>query len=238
MLDIDGTYLKTNILDHFSRLKKFTFNITSSLSFSNQIEYPSKENVQSTFVDFPNNPIISSVDYFQEKQISLCLVYTYPYQLRYHSVTNRFPGGLFQCVREMLLSDEHPFEDEFFVRIQKSFPYLTRLSVRNFKAQQLKNCRNRSSNNDQELPIIEYPHLTYLSLNLAHDDYIELFLDETRMCLSNNLHLDLDYKSMKRITHSFTRDATRTNCAKLKSVGLDIRWISKYVRNYFPHAII
>ena len=158
--------------------------------------------------------------------------------MRYHSVTNRFPGGLFKCVREILLYDEHPFEHEFFVQIQKSFPFLTRLSVRNFKAQQLKNCRNKSENNDQELPIIEYPYLTHLPLNPAHDGYLELFLDETRVCLSNNVHLNLDYESMKRITHHFTRDATRTNCAKLKSVCFDVTWISKYVRNYFPHAKI
>ena len=236
---IDGTNLKKNILDHFVQLKKFTFTIKSSVSFSDEIALPSNEDVQSTFIDFPNNPIISSIDYFQEKQISRCLVYTYPYQLRYyHDITNRFSGGIFERVREIRLCDEHPFEHEFFVQIQKSFPFLTRLSVRNFKAQQLKNCGNKSKNNDQELPIIEYPHLTNLSLNLSHDDYLELFLDETRVCLSDNLHLNLDYESMKRITHSFTRDATRTNCAKLKSVCLGVTWISKYLRNYFPHTEI
>ena len=236
---IDGTNLKRNILDHLSRLKKFTFTIGSFFRFSNQIDFPSNEDIQNTFTDFANNPIISSVDYFQEKQFSRCVVYTYPYQLKYyHFITNRFPGGLFECVREIRLYDEHPFEHEFFVRIQKSFPFLTRLSVYSFKAQQHKNFCNELKNNDQESSIIEYPYLTNLSLNTAHDDYGELFLDERRVRLSNNLHLNLNYKAMKRITHSFTRDVTRTNCAKLKSVCLDVTWISKYVRNYFPHTKI
>ena len=46
-----------------------------------------------------------------------------------------------------------------------------------------KKCCNESHDNDQELPIIEYPYLTCLSLNVAHDDYRELFLDETKVCL-------------------------------------------------------
>ena len=229
---IDGTNLKTNILDHFSRLEKFTFTITSSLRFSNQIDFPSNEDIQNTFTGFPNNSIISSVDHFQDEQFIRCLIYTYPYRLKYyHHISNHFSGGLFECVREVGLYDEHPFEYEFFLRIHKAFPFLTHLSIHNYKAQQQKN-------NDEELPIIEYPYLTNLSLNRAHDDYQELFLDETKVCLSKNLHLNLSYKAMKRITHSFTRDATRTNCAKLKSVSLGVTWISKYLRNYFPHTQI
>ena len=236
---IDGTNLKKNILDHLSRLKKFTFTIKSSLSFSNQIDFPSNEDIQNTFIDFANNPIISSVNYFPEKRFSQCLIYTYPYQLKYYNhITNRFSGGLFEYVREIRVFDEHPFEHEFFLRIQKSFPFLKKLTVHNFKAQQHKNFRNESKNDDQELPIIEYPYLTNLSLNIAHDDYLELFLDETKVCLSNNLHLNLNYEAMKRITHSFTRETTRANCAKLKSVCLGTTWISKYVRNYFPHTEI
>ncbi len=236
---IDGTNLKKDVLDHISRLKKFTFTIKSSLSFSNQIDFPSNEDIQSTFTDFPSNPIISSVDYFQKGQFSQCLIYTYPYQLKYyHDITNRFSGGLFECVREICLYDEHPFEHEFFVRIQKSFPFLRYLSIHNFKPQHHKNFCNESKNNYQEFSIIEYPYLNNLSLNKVHDDYREQFLDETKVCLSNNLHLNLNYKAMKRITHSFTRNTTRTNCAKLRSLCLGVTWISKYLRDYFPHTEI
>lgn len=231
---IDGTNLKRDIFDHLSRLKKFTFTIQSSLGHSNQIDFRSNEDIQNTFTDFPNSPIIS-----KNTQFSQCLIYTYPYQLKYyHHISNRFPGGLFEGVHEVRLYDEHPFEHEFFLQIQKSFPTLRYLSIQNYKPQQHKKCYDKSKNNDQELPIIEYPYLTNLSLNKVHDDYLELFLDETRVCLSNNLHLNLDYHSMKRITHSFPRDATRINCAKLKSVCLGIIWISKYLRNYFPHTEI
>ena len=56
----------------------------------------------------------------------------------YNDITNNFPGGLFEYVRVVSLFDEHPFEHEFFLRIQKSFPFMERLSVNNNKPQNRK----------------------------------------------------------------------------------------------------
>jgi hypothetical protein len=235
---IDGNNLKKNIIDHMPRLDKFTFNIDSSVFFHNQIDLPSNDDIQNTFNAFKNNHIICSLEYFQGGQSARCLIYTYPYKLKhYHRITNNFSGGLFECVREISLFDRHPFEHEFFLRIQKSFPFVKKLTVHNFKPQNNKSC-TESNKDNQDLSIIEYSHLTNLSLNKAHDDYLELFLDHTKVCLPNNVHLNLDYKEMKRVTHSFTRNTTRINCAKLKSICLGIGRISKYVRDYFPHAEI
>jgi hypothetical protein len=130
---INGNNLKENIICHIPQLKKFTFNIRS-IWFDSPMNIPSNEDIQQTFKDFKDMRIISCVDYFQEREYSQCLVYSYPYKLEhYREITNHFPGGLFRCVREVLLYDEYPFEHEFFLRIAQSFPLVERLTVINKK---------------------------------------------------------------------------------------------------------
>jgi hypothetical protein len=126
---INGNELKQNIINDMPLLKRFEFYICSGI-YRNPIYLPSKEDIQHTFRDFKNNEVICYVDYFQEKEWNFCHVYLYPEQLKYYDiVTNNFPGGLFKCVREITLADEHPFEHEFFLRIQKSFPFIKVLCI-------------------------------------------------------------------------------------------------------------
>ncbi|CAF3693730.1 unnamed protein product [Rotaria sp. Silwood1] len=232
---VDGIELKQNIINHMARLQKFEFYICSGISLHNQMHLQSKEDIQHTFRDFKDDQVISYVDYFQ--QYGLCHIYLYPEQLKYYyTVTNNFPGGLFTCVRTISLHDEHPFEHEFFLRIQKSFPFMKKLSLNNFKPQNNKLCRE-SQNDNQDFSIINYPYLTILTLYDAHDDYIEEFLVDTKICLPNNVvHLNIYYKQLKRVTHNFTRDTTRINCAKLNSLNLNGRRLPKYAKDYFPHV--
>ncbi|CAF3446460.1 unnamed protein product [Rotaria socialis] len=132
----------------------------------------------------------------------------------YKHITNNFPGGLFACVPEISLSDERPFEYEFFLRIAQSFPLVKKLTLINWTPQNHK--QNRSSKNyDGDLLIIEYPHLTYLDLSEAHDDYVEQFLLDTKVCLPMNVTFDAIYESLQRVTHNFKRDETRINCSKM-----------------------
>ncbi|CAF4085368.1 unnamed protein product, partial [Rotaria sordida] len=155
------------------------------ISLHNQIYLQSKEDIQHTFRDFKDDQVISYVDYFQE-QYGLCHTYLYPEQLKYyHTVTNNFPGGLFTCVRTISLHDEHPFEHEFFLRIAQSFPFMKKLSLNNSKPQNNKLCRE-SQDDNQDFSIINYPYLTTLTLYDAHDDYIEEFQVDTKICLPNN----------------------------------------------------
>jgi hypothetical protein len=221
---IDGNQLRRDIINKMPRLKKFGFNIRSIINLHNQIDLPTNEDIQNTFRDFDNNQIISCVNYFRDRKKGECHIYSYPFKnRRYVKIANNFPGGIFKCVREVSLFDEHPFEHEFFLRIQKSFPFMNRLSVTNRKPQ----------NNNQQLSIIEYLHLTHLDLTNTHHDYAEQFLLDTKMCLPNNVHLYIDYKSLKRVTHNFRRDATKINCSKVRYVCTnDIRF-PKHFRNYF-----
>jgi hypothetical protein len=235
---IDGNDLKLNIINHMPLLNKFTFNIRSSIRFDNEINLPSNEYIQQTFKDFENQQIISSIDYFPEDKHSQCYIYSYPYQLKkYDNITNNFPGGIFKSVRQISLFDERPFEHEFLLRIAHSFPFMKKLTLINKKPQN-KQFR-KSKNQNQDLSIIEYPHLIELDLSKAHKDYHEQFLSDTKTCLPNNVCVYMDYRLVKKVTRNFRRNKTRSNCAKMLVVSF---WNSskfpEHLKDYFPHARI
>jgi hypothetical protein len=132
---IDGNDLKNNIIDHLPQLNKFVFNIYST-TFFNQIDLPSNEDIQNTFINFKVNQIISCVNYSRNKKVGRCHIYSLPYTMKYYkNIANNFPSGVFKCVRKISLSDIHPFEHEFFIRISQAFPFLKILSLRNQEPQ-------------------------------------------------------------------------------------------------------
>ncbi|CAF4162050.1 unnamed protein product [Adineta steineri] len=61
---VDGADLKKNILNHMSRLKKFSFSIRLNIYLNNGSNIPSNDDFQNTFKDFKDNEIISYVDNF------------------------------------------------------------------------------------------------------------------------------------------------------------------------------
>jgi hypothetical protein len=236
---IDDNELQKNIINYMSQLNKFTLNIYSHHSLPIQIDVPLKENIHNTFEYFHDNQIISCVDYFQEKRYSQCLIYSYPYKLEFYDhISNKFPGGLFNYVREVSLYDECPFSHEFFLQISKSFPFMETLTVINQKAQINKQCI-KSKYDNQNLSIIQYPHLTGLFLTEVHDDYVEQFLVDTKTCLPNNIFLVVVYRSLETVTQNFQRDATRINCEKLRHLSIHgISSIPEHVKDYCPHTFI
>ncbi|CAF4092199.1 unnamed protein product, partial [Rotaria sordida] len=95
---IDGDNLENNIINHMTRLNKFTFNICSVICLDQLINVPLNEDIKYSFRNFQNNQIISSVDYFSRTGLLYCHVYSYPYTWTfYHNIANNFPGGLFKC---------------------------------------------------------------------------------------------------------------------------------------------
>ncbi|CAF1082880.1 unnamed protein product [Rotaria sordida] len=236
---IDGNHIKTNILSHMPQLNIFAFHIHSLMFINNQINLPSKEDIQETFIDFKHTKIISYVDYFLEKQIGQCHIYSYPSEMQYYqNITNHFPGGLYQYVRLISLYDEHPFEHEFFIQISQSFPFLESLTLINNQSQKYKQSY-KSINYDYNSSIVKYNHLITLDISKAHEDYIEEFLFNTKTYFHNNIFLDINYKSLERVTHNFTRDDTRINCAKINEIILvGEKTYSRSLQDYFPTAII
>ncbi|CAF4584509.1 unnamed protein product [Rotaria socialis] len=232
---VDGNDLKNKIINKMSRLNKFHFNIRSTIALRNQINLQSNEDIQYTFKDFRDNHIISCVDYFSETRQGQSHIYSYPYTLdNYHRITNTFPGGLFKCISKISLYDERPFEHEFFLRIAQSFPLVKDLTLVNVKPQ-----NGKETDGNQNLPIIEYAHLTTLDLIKSHFDYIEQFLLDTKTTLSRNVDLSVVYQALRKVTQKFESNATRSNCSKLSGLAIvGQHRIPKYVQKYFPHTEI
>jgi hypothetical protein len=217
---IDGNNLKKNLINRMSRLNQFTFYIRSLMFIRNGMNLPSTEDIQSTFIDFPNNKIISHVDYFPEARESVCHIYSYPSVTQYYGyITNSFPGGLYEYVRVVSLFDEHPFEHEFFLRIVQSFPFMEQLFLKNRKSQ-IQKQSYESNNDNRNLSLIKYFYLNVLFIVNVHDDYIEEFLFDTKTYFQNNIRLYIDYDSLQRVTQNFTRDATRINSTKINEIHL------------------
>ena len=236
---IDGNKLHEDILNHMPQLIQLTFDIRSYLLHCNLTDLPTNEELQRTFHNFSNERIISYIDYFPFRRHGWCSIFTYPYtRTEFGYVSNHFPGVRCESVREIRLFDEqHSFEYEFFLRICQSFPFVEKIYIIYSKPPKEKLFKESNQDNPH-FSMIEFPHLTCLILYGAHDDYIELFLDHTRVSLSNNVHLNVDFEPLKRVTYHFTRDMTRINCQKLKSLYLNGYGLPKYARHYFPHTKI
>ncbi|CAF1397323.1 unnamed protein product [Rotaria sordida] len=211
------------------KLNKFTFNIRSTLRLNNQVNLLTNQDIQSTFENFKNNEIISYIDYFSKSNLFNYHIYSYPYRWTcYDGITNNFPGGLFQCVREISLRDERPFEHEFFLRIAQSFQFIEKLRLNNSKPQQNPNLQSL---------IIKYPHLTELDLVKTHENYVEQFLNNSKTRLLKNVYLRVNYGCLQKATNDFRKDATRINSSKI--IGLLVSNHKGEVeksKSYFPQA--
>ncbi|CAF3166347.1 unnamed protein product [Rotaria sp. Silwood2] len=200
---IDGNDFNKNIINHMPRLRKFTFNIRSSIRLHNEIDLPSNKDIQKTFINIIDNQVISCVDYFPKVKNGQCHIYSYPYKLiHYDNITNSFSGGLFKCVRKVSLYDERPFEHEFFLCISQSFPFIKKLTVINRKRQNNQRFR-KSIKENHDLSIIKFPNLIELEINETHKDYHEQFLFDTKTCLPNDVRVKMDYRLMKKVTRNF-----------------------------------
>ncbi|CAF1406684.1 unnamed protein product [Adineta steineri] len=233
---IDGNHLMNDIIDYMPWLNHFSFYIRSVMHLRNQINLPSTKDIQSTFVNFSNHTIISYVDYFQKAKQGQCHIYSYPsFTPYYNSISNNFPGGLFKHVRAISLYDEHPFEHEFFLQIVHSFPSMEKLTLTNREPQNGKQLNN--NNNNKNLSVIEYSYLHELIIIDVHSDYIEEFLVDTKTYFSKDIFLSINYESLKYVTHNFTRDDTRINCAKINELELfPASQCTNVLGDYFPNA--
>jgi hypothetical protein len=112
------------------------------------------------------------------------------------------------------------------------------LSLVNHKPQNRKQSYE-SNHNNRNVSVIEYSFLCELRIINVHDDYIEQFLFDTKTYLLNNIKLCIKYESLERVTHNFTRYATRINCAKIGKLDLygEARH-SNSLQDYFPYAKI
>ncbi|UJR09955.1 hypothetical protein I4U23_014178 [Adineta vaga] len=160
--------------------------------------------------------------------------------IRLHDQTNLLSNKDIQCTFDDLIDNEIITSVDYFLEIERAnnfpggiFKYV-QLTLINEKAQYDKRS-STSNDNNEHLSIIEYPHLTKLDLSEAHHDYIEQFLLDTKTCLPNDVYLVVQFEELKRMTHCFESNTTRTNCDKIRSLALiDVSAIPIYLRKYFP----
>jgi hypothetical protein len=232
-LFIDCDYLENSLLKHMSSLQKFTFNFGIDHLFINEEEVkPSFDSIRRTFIERGYN--IDGYVYcrnISHRILGQCHVYSLPSLIDYlQPISHSFPGGLFPNVTVIWLRDEYnSFEHDLFLKISKSFSLLRRLRISN-RFEQKQESKEVSS-------IIEFSHLIELCCGRAHMNYVEQFLSDLNTYLPSLIRLYVQYEHLLTVTENFTRNATRINCARLKSIrfGDELTMVhSKDFYLYFP----
>ena len=106
------------------------------------------------------------------------------------NLSNAFPGGQFDQVRWLTMSDHCPFEHELFQIVTRDFPFVRTLTIFNSEEQE----------NKQQT----FPYLVTLHLASAHSDYTTQFLLETSSHLPRFKSLEIEYEVLATITNNFT----------------------------------
>lgn len=173
---IDGIQLSDQILNHLAQLRTFTFNIKTLFTESNSnMSFSTNETVQRSFSGKHYQQVVSRVYNDADTDNDICHIYSLPYNFEYlYDLDSSFPGGPFQKVRFLTMSDKYPFEDTLFRIISHDMPYLERLTISNEHPQKRK---HRLST------ILVFPRLKHLCLEYAHDDYAELLLSKKNTSL-------------------------------------------------------
>jgi hypothetical protein len=225
---IDGIQLHDEILINMTQLNKFTFSIKTTVFNKNiQIDLPSNEDIQYSFIRRGYQHIGSYVQQRITKNEGKCDIYSLPYDFEYFVIVdNSFEGGMFHKVRHLVMMYSYPFEHRLFKLISEDLPFLKYLRIHNDQPQKNK---QRSST------LIKFPHLTLLHLWLAHVDYAEEFLLKKNTHLPHLLNLYIGYESLATLTNNFTNDGTYFNFDKLKSLDIEGHFVCpENFKNYFP----
>ncbi|CAF1430099.1 unnamed protein product [Adineta ricciae] len=70
---------------------------------------------------------------------------------------------------------------------------------------------------DQTTAIVQFNHLTSLTIHFQRHIYVEQFLVDTKTLLPKLTHLIISYDNLRLVTDDFTRADTRRNCSKVQS---------------------
>ena len=236
---IDEFYLMRH-LPCVPRLKQFRFFIHSYLFLSvGHSNLPIMKNIEQIAFRSANQSIISYGDYFPTKKKAQYILYSSPcYGDFFSGITNRFPGGRFDHVRRISLHDEKPFEHEFFLRLEQSFPSMEELTIANATGQHRRKAE-QSVDDPQNLSPIRYRRLHSIALVKAHDDYLAQFLFHLKANLNRQLTLYLAYQSLQSLANNFTSNQIRINANQVTKLYVSAKdQCFDLCQKYFPHAQI
>ncbi|CAF2946844.1 unnamed protein product [Rotaria sp. Silwood2] len=214
---IDGNHLYNEILIKMAQLERLTFYISSYTYIDGLVRCLSNDDIKLTFTDIGYEKVACIIDYMYDDK-ALCHVFSLPFEFDcLERIGNNFPTIVFSNVTYLWVCDTIPFEYEFFIRVAQFFPHLRKFHVMNALSPSLNHTDfQRDTNNSYS--IVEYPHLTSLTIIYVHIDYVEQFLLHTKISLPRLTELKVKYEKLKIVTENFTRDATRLNCLQVKRI--------------------
>ncbi|CAF1066082.1 unnamed protein product [Adineta ricciae] len=224
LLFINEVELYDDFLSSMPLLKKFDFSIHTFLCWpcnstniqndSIRIGYKQSD----SYVD--ENFVINEFAYH---------FYSLPYCFDcFHHLNNSFQcqGYIFDQVRLLTMSDQKPYEKEFFRKVSQYFPFLNHLAIFNAKAPKGK--ENTSTP-------ITFTHLTILDLCRSHPDYAKQFLLKDTTVLPCLKVLHVEYDSLALLTNYFTLDVENLNCTHLSKIKMQKAFVrSERFHSYFP----
>jgi hypothetical protein len=215
---IDGTYIQHDIFDCMPQLHSFTFYICTYVETVDLSYKLFSEDIQQTLTNIGLQHVTSIVNYVCDERAA-CSIFSLPFEFDYlKDLGNTFPNIVFSYVTYLHVEDNDPFRHEFFVRIARSFPLLKYLRIYNVRSLLSVDVMTFSSDNCQLYSTIEYPHLTTLDVSCAHREYLEQFLNETKTYMPCLTKLLTKVRDLVVVTKHFTREKTRRNCAKVKTL--------------------
>ncbi len=218
---IDGIQLYDQFLIHMTQLKKFTFNIKTTVfenSNNTRFKLPSNKDIQHSFIGRGYQQVASYVDTKSSGWEGECHIYSVPYDFEYFiDLDKHFQSGRFHKVRELSICGRDPLEYKLFQIISHDFPFLNILFI-----------SNRYPIEDKQY---SSKLITFLDLKYTHVDYLELFLMKNNAYLPRLLNLSLEYESLTMITHNFTNNPTHFNFHKLKTLDVHLSFVRP---EYFP----
>ncbi|CAM2701658.1 unnamed protein product [Rotaria socialis] len=214
---VSGVDLHNEILIHMSRLHTFTFYLASETIITDPTIRISESNIQKTFENGKYQQVICMVDYSDSNTL-ICRAFMLPFNFhRLEHISYNIPNIIFNSVTYLKVCDATPFKHEFFVRLAKAFPFLKSLSIDNIWPPFLK--AEKPYHRDKDwCSLVQYPYLISLDIHHAAVNYVEHFLSEREIYLPRLTELKVFYEDLATVTHNFTRDETRRNCAQVKKL--------------------
>ena len=231
---IDGNHLKNEILIYLSQLQIFKLNITTRSEYlSNEIYLQTNNDISWTFNNWQYGQVNCYISHYPNN-VAQCHIFTLPGIMNdIYEITYGFQGNLCKNVRILYLVDHvYPFEHEFFLRVARSFPLITHLTVLNNRFR-----NNVDESNDHISSVVEFRYLISLTIHYQRVIYLDQFLVYTNTHLPNLIDLSISYNNLITVTENFQRDITRHNCSKVETLAFTIRTTtvhSKDFYSYFP----
>jgi hypothetical protein len=231
---ISGSDLDNEILVHMPQLHRFSYYMASENVIADPSIRISNSDIEQTFTNIKHGQMGCMVDYF-DPTIMICRVFSLPFKFdRLERISNNISNSVFNSVTHLTLWDTNPFKHEFFIRLQRAFPFLKSLSMCNIKPPFWRFDEQHLRDKDW-CSIVEYLHLRALDIAGAAPHYAEHFLNERKAHLPRLIHLKIDYDDLKEVTKKFTRDARQCNCSQIKRLIIDDLIVyPKVVYRYFP----